>query len=84
MINLCNNTADATEILARLGASSELNGVQQNISNMARDLINLLESQHSYPALLYFRFRQSYYALPRILLLTMDISVCILYLLEED
>ncbi|WP_339376152.1 potassium channel family protein [Calothrix sp. NIES-2098] len=65
-------TADAAEVLARLGASGELSGVQQDISNMARDLINLLESQHSYPALLYFRFRQTYYALPRILLLTMD------------
>jgi hypothetical protein len=68
----CAGTADAAEILARLGASGELSGVQQDISNMARDLINLLESQHSYPALLYFRFEQSYYALPRILLLTID------------
>jgi len=66
------STADAAEVLARLGASGELSCVQQDISNMARDLINLLESQHSYPALLYFRFRQTYYALPRILLLTMD------------
>ncbi len=47
-------TADAAEILARLGASGELSGVQQDISHMARDLINLLESQQSYPALLYF------------------------------
>lgn len=68
----CAETADAAEILARLGSSGELSGVQQDISNMARDLINLLESQHSYPALLYFRFQQIYYALPRILLLTMD------------
>ncbi|MBF2007062.1 MAG: two pore domain potassium channel family protein [Chlorogloeopsis fritschii C42_A2020_084] len=65
-------TADAAEILARLGASGELSGVQQDISDIARDLINLLESQHSYPALLFFRFRQTYYALPRILLLAMD------------
>jgi hypothetical protein len=69
--------ADAVEILARLGSGGELNGIQQDISNMARDLINLLESQHSYPALLYFRFRQCYYALPRILLLTMDIATLI-------
>ncbi|MFN6560821.1 MAG: potassium channel family protein [Nostoc sp. ChiSLP01] len=68
----CAGTADATEILARLGSTGKLSGIQQDISNMARDLINLLESQHSYPALLYFRFRQTYYALPRILLLTMD------------
>lgn len=30
-------TADAAEILARLGASGELSGVQQDIYNMARD-----------------------------------------------
>ncbi|WP_231510251.1 hypothetical protein [Fischerella sp. PCC 9605] len=46
--------------------------MQQDISDIARDLINLLESQHSYPALLFFRFRQTYYALPRILLLAID------------
>lgn len=70
-------TADAAEILARLGASGELSGVQQDISHMARDLINLLESQHSYPALLYFRFHQDYYALPRVLLLAMDTATLI-------
>ncbi|GAA6614583.1 potassium channel family protein [Scytonema sp. NUACC26] len=70
-------TADAAEMLARLGASGELNGIQQDISNMARDLIDLLESQNSYPALLYFRFRQCYYALPRIILLAMDTATLI-------
>jgi hypothetical protein len=70
-------TADAVEILARLGAGGELTGVQQDISNMARDLITLLESQHSYPALLYFRFRQCYYGLPRVLLLTLDTATLI-------
>jgi hypothetical protein len=77
-------TADAAEILARLGSSGELSGVQQDISNMARDLINLLESQHSYPALLYFRFRQTYYALPRILLLTMDTATLMKTALNAD
>jgi Ion channel len=70
-------TADAAEILARLGASGELSGVQLDISQIARDLINLLESQHSYPALLYFRFHQNYYALPRILFLAMDTATLI-------
>lgn len=65
-------TADAAELLAGLGASGELSGVQHDISNMARDLMNLLESQHSYPVLLYFRFQQTYYALPRMILLAID------------
>lgn len=70
-------TADAAEIIARLEADGHCGVLQQDISDIARDLINLLESQHSYPALIYFRFRQTYYALPRILLLAMDTATLI-------
>lgn len=70
-------TADAAEMLARLGADGKLDGVQQDISDIARDLVNLLESQHSYSVLLYFRFRQTYYAMPRMLLLAMDTATLI-------
>ncbi|PSM49479.1 Ion transport 2 domain protein [Chroococcidiopsis sp. CCALA 051] len=65
-------TGDAAELLARLGASGELSGIQQDLSNMARDLIELLELQHSYPVLIYFRFRETYYTLPRVILLAID------------
>jgi Ion channel len=65
-------TGDAAELLARLGASGELSSVQQELANIARELIQLLEFQHSYPVLLYFRFRETYYTLPRVILLTMD------------
>ena len=65
-------TGDAAELLARLGASGELSGIQQDIDSMARDLIELLELQHSYPVLIYFRFRETYYTLPRVILLTID------------
>lgn len=71
------STADSAELLARLGASGELSGAQQDISNMARDLMHLLESQNSYPVLLYFRFRETYYALPRMILLAMDTATLI-------
>jgi hypothetical protein len=67
-----NNTADAAELLARLAADNNLNNIQQDISNIARDLMNILESQNTYPVLLYFRFHQTYYALPRIMYLAMD------------
>ncbi len=65
-------TADAAEILVQLGANGNFNGAQQDVSKMARDLMNLLEVQHSYPVLLYFRFPQTYYALPRMALIAMD------------
>ncbi|NHC33393.1 potassium channel family protein [Scytonema millei] len=68
---------DAAELLARLGASGELSGIQQDLSNMARDLIELLELQHSYPVLIYFRFRETYYTLPRVILLAIDTATLI-------
>ncbi len=70
-------TVDAAELLARFGAGGTLSGIQQDISNMASDLMHLLESQHSYPVLLYFRFRQTYYALPRMLYLSLDTATLI-------
>jgi len=70
-------TGDAAELLARLGASGELSGIQQELANIARDLIQLVELQHSYPVLLYFRFRETYYTLPRVILLTIDTATLI-------
>jgi hypothetical protein len=72
-----NDTADAAELLARLAADNNLSSIQQDISNIARDLMSLLESQNTYSVLLYFRFRQSYYALPRIMYLSMDLAALI-------
>jgi hypothetical protein len=65
------------ELLTRFGASGEFSNAQQDISNMARDLMNLLESQRSYPVLLYIRFSEIYYALPRLLLLSLDTATLI-------
>jgi hypothetical protein len=71
------STGDAVELLTRLGASGEFNDSRQEIADIARELINLLEAQHSYPVLLYFRFRQTLYAMPRILFLAMDSATLI-------
>ncbi|MEW6491671.1 MAG: potassium channel family protein [Cyanobacteriota bacterium] len=70
-------TADPMELLTRLGASGEFGNAQQDISNIARDLMNLLESQRSYPVLLYIRFVEIYYALPRLLLVSLDTATLI-------
>lgn len=77
-------TGDAAELLARLGASGELSGIQQDLSNIARDLIELLELQHSYPVLIYFRFRETYYTLPRVILLAIDTATLIKSVLNAD
>ncbi|HEY9666120.1 MAG TPA: potassium channel family protein [Coleofasciculaceae cyanobacterium] len=70
-------TVDAAELLARFGTGGNLSGIQQDISNMARDLMHLLEAQHSYPVLLYFRFSQNYYALPRMVYVSLDTATLI-------
>lgn len=66
------STGDAAELLARLGARGDFSGARQDIADMAKDLANLLESDHTYPILHYFRFQEAHYALPRMLLVAMD------------
>jgi hypothetical protein len=72
-----NSTADAAELLIRLMPDGDSSTVQRDVSSIARDLMFLLEAQHSYPVLLYFRFRQIYYALPRIVFLSMHVATLI-------
>lgn len=80
----CKESADAAELLVKLLSNSSINSVQQDISNMGRDLINLLESQKTYPVLLYIRLPQVYYSLPRILFLAMDTTTLIKSALHEQ
>jgi len=68
------DTADSAELLARLAADNNIVTLHQDISQIAHDLIHLLESNNSYPVLFYFRYRQTYYTLPRILYLTIDMA----------
>jgi hypothetical protein len=78
------NTADSRELLARLAADNSINTLHQDISAMAQNLINLLESKNSYPVLLYFRYRQTYYALPRITYLAIDTATLIKTALDPE
>lgn len=66
------STGDAAELLARLGARGDFSSARQDIADMAKDLLNLLESDHTYPILNYFRLQETHYALPRMLLISMD------------
>lgn len=70
------DTADSAVLLNRLAAGNDAS-LHQNISDIAKDLTNLLEFNNSYPLLLYFRYHQTYYALPRIVYLTIDTAILI-------
>jgi hypothetical protein len=78
------DTADSAELLARLAAGNDTNSLQRDISDIAKELINLLELNNSYPLLLYFRYRQTYYALPRITYLAIDTASLIKSALDAD
>lgn len=78
------DTADSAELLARLAADNNVNTLNQDISDIAQNLMQLLESNNSYPVLLYFRYRQVYYALPRVLYLTMDLATLINSALDQE
>lgn len=66
------DTGDAAEFVARLGAGGDLSGAQQTLADLAADLLQLVESHHFYPVLHYMRFREPFYAPPRIMLLVLD------------
>lgn len=68
------DTADSLELLARLAADNRVDTLHQDMAEIAQHLTRLLESNNSYPVLFHFRYRQTYYALPRILYLTMDLA----------
>jgi hypothetical protein len=78
------NTADSTKLLARLAADNDISTLHQNISEMAQSLVSLLESNNSYPVLLYFRYRQAYYALPRVTYLAIDTATLIKSALDQE
>jgi hypothetical protein len=76
-------TADAAELLTRLGPKGEFNDARSELTTMAEELINLYESHHSYPVLHYFRFQDNTYSLARIALLSLDTATLIRSALDE-
>jgi hypothetical protein len=78
------STGDAAQLLARLGPGGDFGGARQDLADMASDLLNLLESHHFYSVLHYFRFREPYYALPRMVLVTIETVTLIKSTLDRD
>ncbi len=66
------SSGDAVDLLTRLGFGGDVGGAQREIAAIAGNMVNVLESHHFYPVLHYFRFREPYYALPRIAFTVMD------------
>ena len=74
----CTGTkANAAELLLGWGIGGEFDNAKQDITSMARGLLQLLESHNSYPVLHYFRFPEPHYSLARMILITMDTATLI-------
>ena len=76
--------ANAAELLLGWGTGGEFDNAKSDISNIARDLFQLLESHHSYPILHYFRFHEVQYSLARMTLITMDTAALIKTALHQQ
>jgi hypothetical protein len=78
------STADAAEMLARLGTNGSFEGARETIGDISRSLLILLESHHAYPVVHYFRFQEPYYALARLILIAMDTAALIRSVLDQE
>jgi len=65
-------TADPSEYICRLGSEPDSAQIRSQFTTLSAGLTDLLESHHFYPILHFFRFRETYYGLPRIILIAMD------------
>lgn len=69
--------ANAAQLLLGWGIDGEFNNARTDITNIARDLFQLLESHHSYPILHYFRFSEAQYSLARMTFIALDTATLI-------
>jgi hypothetical protein len=70
--HLAKGTADPAVLLAGLSSSGRLDSARSLWANLGTQVLDLLESHHSYPVLHYFRMRDPRYAMARIALLVLD------------
>jgi hypothetical protein len=66
------DTGDAANLLAGLADGGNLPGAADELMSMAAFVQRALETHAAYPVLRYFHQRRTFYALPRVLLLSFD------------
>ncbi|MER2252385.1 two pore domain potassium channel family protein [Methylorubrum podarium] len=59
---LAGETADAAELLARLGPQGQFSSGYTHLADTAASMAEMKEAHHFYPVLFYFRFRQPFYS----------------------
>jgi hypothetical protein len=82
--NRSGNTGDAAELLARLAVGPELPDARGHFLAKADALRETYQTHRFHPALRYFHYREPFYALPRVLLISLDAATLVSTALEPD
>jgi len=82
---LSDETGDAAELIAGLGAQGQFNSGFNNLSTLASTASEVKEAHHFYPLLFYFRFTEPYYSVSQIATVLFDtVSLLKSGLRDED
>lgn len=76
--------ASAAHLVARLGPGGDFSNAAQTVSTISHDLVQLIESHHTYVVLRYFRFSNPSLSIPRIAYLVLDTAAIIRCALPDD
>jgi hypothetical protein len=76
-------TGDAVEKVMGLGPNGDFQGARADLQNIAARLVDLYETHHFFWIVTYFRFPEKFYALSRVLLVSMEIVTIIRSALSE-
>jgi hypothetical protein len=81
---LTDQTNDAAELLAGLGAHGHMDTGYAELGNAAAQLAAADEAYHHYPVLFFFRFEEPYYAVSSIALIALDSTSLIKSGLDDE
>jgi hypothetical protein len=82
---LSDETGDAAELIAGLGAQGQFTSGFNNLSTLGSDTSAIKESHHFYPLLFYFRFAEPYYSVSQTATVLFDtVSLLKSALSDED
>jgi hypothetical protein len=71
-------TGDAAVLLTGMTTrAGDLSGVQDNLDSLGSFMLQILQTHQAYPVLRYFHFREHYYALPRLIFVTLDAATLV-------
>ncbi len=82
--HLTGRSGDAAALIARLADGEALDGARQHLGSKADYLRQINQSHRFYPVLRHFHYRDRSYALPRILLIALDVATLIRAALDPE